>query len=50
MSRSANGTYEVDQLALLGDALPVPEEALCAVPQPLCHVAHPPNRALSEGV
>jgi len=39
-----------DHSALLADSFIVPEEALCLVPEPLCHVAHPPNGALSEGV
>jgi hypothetical protein len=39
-----------DQPALLADSFVVPEEALCAVPAPLCHVANPVNGALSEGV
>jgi hypothetical protein len=34
-----------DQHALLADSFIVPEEALCAVPAPLCHRAHPQNGA-----
>jgi uncharacterized protein (TIGR03032 family) len=32
-----------DHPALLADSFLVPEEALCAVPEPLCHRAHPQN-------
>jgi hypothetical protein len=39
-----------DHPALLADAFIVPEEALCAVPAPLCHVAHSLNGALPQGV
>jgi uncharacterized protein (TIGR03032 family) len=39
-----------DHPALLADSLIVPEEALGAVPQPLCHVTHLQNGALPQGV
>jgi uncharacterized protein (TIGR03032 family) len=39
-----------DHPALLADSFIVPEEALCAVPAPLCHVAHSPNGAVLQGV
>jgi uncharacterized protein (TIGR03032 family) len=39
-----------DQPAVLADVFIVPEEALCAVPMPLCQVAHSPNGVLPQGV
>ena len=38
-----------DQPALLADSFVVPEEALCSVPAPLCHVACPQNGAATQG-
>jgi hypothetical protein len=35
-----------DQPALPADAFIVPEEALCLVPEPLCHGMHPRNGAV----
>jgi hypothetical protein len=49
-SRSASGTYQFDQSALLAEAFIVLEEALRAVPALLCHGTHRPNMALLQGV
>ena len=50
MSRSASGTYQFDQPALLAEAFIVLEEALRAVPEPLYNETHPPNGAFYQGV